>query len=92
MQSRLDELKKEYDLEKEFSRIKVEIGKVKPKTILLQFPDGLKPYATEIVDNVQKIAGEKTLVKIWLGDCFGACDIPNSKSDLLIQFGHAPWK
>ena len=30
-------------------------------------------------------------VSIWLGACFGACDLPDSNADLVIQFGHAPW-
>lgn len=59
------------------------------KSVLLQFPEGLKPYAVLIVDFLK----DKTSVdiSIWLGSCFGACDIPNTKCDLLVQFGHSPW-
>jgi diphthamide biosynthesis enzyme Dph1/Dph2-like protein len=37
---------------------------------------------------------EKTSAKVsvWLGACFGACDLPDSDADLVIQFGHSPWK
>ena len=77
------------ELEKIISKIK----KRKYKLILLQFPDGLKPYATTIVDYL----GEKTNAEflIWMGSCFGACDIPTGlenlkkKIDLLVQFGHS---
>ena len=76
-----------YDLE--IPKIISEIKKVNAKTVLLQFPDGLKPFAHEVVDAVR----EKTycLPVIWLGNCFGACDIPLTminKVDLVIQIGH----
>jgi 2-(3-amino-3-carboxypropyl)histidine synthase len=81
------EIQKKYDFEIE--KIVNEINSNKYKKVLLQFPDGLKQYATQIVD----ILSEKTKCefRIWLGSCFGACDIPNTESDLVIQFGHAPW-
>jgi len=87
---------KEYDLELEkvISEINTLKGtnKKKAKLVLLQFADGLKSYATAVVDYLE----EKTDVTflIWLGDCFGACDIPilgkdlENKIDLIVQFGH----
>lgn len=56
------------------------------KLVLLQFPDGLKPYATAVVDYLEKKTDSEFL--IWLGDCFGACDVPDVKADLVVQFGH----
>lgn len=67
------------------------IKKSKSKSILLQFPDGLKPYSLEIADFLQE-KNKNQEIKIWLGSCFGACDIPNSNSNLLVQFGHSQWK
>jgi len=33
---------------------------------------------------------------IWIGSCFGACDLPieaeNLGVDLVVQFGHSKWK
>ncbi len=81
-------LEKSYELE--LDRIINEIGKSKPATVLLQFPDGLKPWAMAIADYLEENTDAK--VSIWLGACFGACDLPNSNADLVIQFGHAPWK
>ena len=81
------EISEMYDLE--MDRIVSEIKKEKPKKVLLQFPEGLKQYATEIVDVLEKRV--KTEFVIWMGSCFGACDIPKTDSDLIIQFGHAPW-
>ena len=80
-------LEKKYELE--LDRIVLEIKKRKAKTVLLQLPDGLKPWGLTISDYLE----EKTCAKIciWLGACFGACDLPNSSADLVVQFGHAPW-
>jgi 2-(3-amino-3-carboxypropyl)histidine synthase len=86
----LEELQERYDLE--LSRIISEIRKAKAKLVLLQFPDGLKPYATAVVDYLEKETNAEFL--IWLGTCFGACDTPleverlKPKVDLIIQFGH----
>jgi len=60
---------------------------------LLQFPDGLKPYATAVVDYLEEKTSAEFL--IWFGSCFGACDTPigleniKPKIDLIIQFGHS---
>jgi len=84
----IQELKEKYDLELE--RIVDEVKNNKAKLVLLQFPDGLKPYATAVVDFLKEKTGAEFL--IWFGSCFGACDIPvgleNMKIDLVIQFGH----
>ncbi len=74
-----------YDLE--LKQIINQLKKVKPKTVCIQLPDGLKPCATYISHYIeQKI---KCNVLIWLGSCFGACDTPNIKADILIQWGHS---
>jgi len=85
----IEEIQEIYDLE--LDKILDEIKAKKPKSVLLQFPDGMKPYAIVIVEYLEK-QSPKTQFKIWLGSCFGACDIPQTKSDLIIQFGHAPWR
>ncbi len=86
----LEDLYEEYklDLDKAVGLIKEN----KAKLVLVQFPDGLKQYATAIVDYLE----EKTEVEflIYLGSCFGACDYPVGMDklgiDLTIQFGHNP--
>ena len=78
-----------YDLEIE--KVFEEIDKAKAKTVLLQFPDGIKPRAFEVVDAIEKKYGKKVRVFSWLGACFGACDLPiqlSNRVDLVIQFGH----
>ena len=89
------EINSEYDLE--LDRVTSEIKKIKKKSprVLLQFPDGLKPWATTIVDELEKRV-KNVQFFIWLGSCFGACDLPSlpkeAKIDLLVHFGHSAWK
>lgn len=68
----LNDLNERYDLELE--KVAFEIGKKNAKLVLLQFPDGLKPYAVAVVDYLRERTGAEFL--IWFGTCFGACDIP----------------
>ena len=82
----------EYELELE--RAAEEIKKAKAKRVCIQLPDGLKPEAKKIVDELKEKTGAE--IVIWLGSCYGACDIPKQveelKVDLLIQWGHSEWK
>ena len=50
------------------------IKKKEAKLVCLQFPDGLKQHATKIAGEIEKKTGAKCF--IWLGSCFGACDMP----------------
>ncbi|MBT7102397.1 hypothetical protein HN935_02700 [archaeon] len=88
MRYSIDDLEKDYELE--LDRIVKEIEKEKAESVLLQLPDGLKPYVLAISDYLEEKTSAK--VSIWLGACFGACDLPDSDADLVIQFGHSPWK
>ena len=77
-----------YNLELE--KVIARIQEVKAKTVCIQLPDGLKPRAKEIVDQIEKETSARVLV--WLGSNFGACDLPlgleRMKVDLLISWGH----
>jgi 2-(3-amino-3-carboxypropyl)histidine synthase len=79
-----------YNLELE--RVCSEIHKLNAKRVMLQLPDGMRPFALKIVNSIQ----EKTPSKVILsGDsCYGACDLAlkqarNVKADLLIHYGHS---
>lgn len=86
----IKELSLKYDLELE--KVVNDIKREKAKLVLLQFPDGLKPYATAVVDFLREKTNAEFL--IWFGSCYGACDTPvlgkdiEKKVDLLVQFGH----
>jgi len=80
-----------YNLELE--KVAEQIKKNKAKTVCIQLPDGLKPEATKIADELKEKTDAEII--IWAGDCYGACDTPlglkDMKIDLLIQFGHSAW-
>lgn len=65
------------------------------KRVLVQLPDGLKPYADKIQGYLKKRCPDVVLV-FWADTCFGACDAPihvrHLGFDLLVAFGHAPWR
>jgi len=81
----------EYNLEMDsvVKRIKDE----KAKTVCVQLPDGLKTQAGEIAQQLE--TSTDATILIWLGSCFGACDLPLEVEglgvDLLVQWGHAEW-
>lgn len=80
----------EYNLE--LSEAIKQINKQKAKTVCIQLPEGLKPRAKEIADKIEKETSAKVI--IWMGSCFGACDVPDlkDKASLLIQWGHNEFK
>ncbi len=69
------------------------ITREKAKRVCIQLPDGLKPEAKRIVDELHEKTGAEII--IWAGSCYGACDLPLEVErlgvDLLIQWGHAQW-
>jgi len=80
----------EYDLE--IGKAVEMIKKLRAKKVCLQFPEGLKPQALKAADEIEGRTGAKCI--IWLGSCYGACDIPAVEKlgiDLLVQFGHSGW-
>ena len=84
-----DEVNEKYELE--IDKVVRDIKKNKAKKILLQFPEGLKPYAQVICDEVENKANCSCF--IWMGTCFGGCDVPDTDDfDLIVQFGHSAWK
>lgn len=74
----------------ELDKVIKRIGASKAETVCIQLPDGLKPEAQKIVDKIESQTDARVL--IWLGSCFGACDIPlgleKLKVDMLISWGH----
>ncbi|MBS3140327.1 diphthamide synthesis protein [Candidatus Woesearchaeota archaeon] len=74
------------DLEKAITAIKEK----KAKTVCIQLPEGMKPQAEEIKQELADKTNARIL--IWLGSNFGACDIPLGLQrmgvDLLISWGH----
>lgn len=95
MEKSIEDLEERYELE--LDRIEEKIKKDKCKNVLLQFPDGIKPYASSIVDELEDRTDNKVQFFIWFGSCFGGCDLPNVSNfgveiDLIVQFGHTEFK
>jgi len=82
-----------YDLS--LDEIVATIKKNDAKRVLVQLPDGLKPYAEQIQ---AKVAKELPAVELffWGASAFGSCDVPLGVDrlgfDLLIHLGHAVWR
>ena len=80
-----------YDIE--LNRAVEEIKKANAKLVCIQLPDGLKPKAKEIQEHIER--NTTASVVIWLGSCWGGCDVPVSVEklgvDLLIQWGHSEY-
>lgn len=80
-----------YDLE--LNKAVEEIKKANAKLVCIQLPDGLKPKAGEIQEYIERHTNAS--VVIWLGSCWGGCDVPLSVEklgvDLLIQWGHSEY-
>jgi 2-(3-amino-3-carboxypropyl)histidine synthase len=78
-------------LDIDLERIEDEMSRIRPKTVLLQLPSGLKRKASALSSEVQERFGCEVLIS---GDsCFGSCDIPSDSLNLVdavIQVGH--WK
>ncbi len=92
IQRTFEEISEKYELE--IDKIVRTINEKKSKRVLLQFPEGMKPYAQAICDKIETRA--KCECFIWLDSCFGACDVPFEVGrldiDLVIQFGHSEFK
>ena len=75
----------------DFEKIVKTIKKEKNKRVVLQLPEGLKTYASRIVEFLEN--NTKATIIVSADPCFGACDITNYELknfdiDLIIQIGH----
>jgi len=79
----------EYDFELE--KVLAEVKKADAKVVGLQFPEGLKEYAVEVAEEVEKVPGATAVV--FTDPVYGACDTKDSDArllgvDILLHFGH----
>ncbi len=77
--------------ELELERVTTEIRKREAKRVLLQLPDGMRPFAFQMAESIWKATSAQVMLS---GDsCYGACDLASKQSaelnvDLLIHYGH----
>ena len=79
----------DYDFETD--RIIEEIKKKKAKRVGLQFPEGLKTYAVEEAEKIEKETG--THAVIFVDPVYGACDTKEKEGqllglDMVVHYGH----
>jgi len=77
----------EFDFE--ISRIVTTISQRSCTSVLLQFPEGLKRRAVGVASDISRnVPGCNIIIS---GEpCFGACDVPVTSADLIVNFGHLP--
>lgn len=86
------DIEKNYEIN--FGDVLKKIDEENAKLVLLQFAEGLKPYAITIVNYLREETENKVEFLIWFDSCYGACDTPviskelEDKIDLMFQFGH----
>ncbi|MEM3823327.1 MAG: diphthamide biosynthesis enzyme Dph2 [Candidatus Bathyarchaeia archaeon] len=78
-----------FDFEEE--KVKQEILRYGAKRVLVQLPEGLKPEAPKILQNIEKSGA---LPIISADPCHGACDLAIAEAeslgaDLIIHYGHS---
>ena len=77
-------------LDQEIEKIISIINKKGYKKVVIQLPDGLKPYAIKIVKEIENKTN--AIVFIWMDSNFGGCDIPiwldKYGFDVILHFGH----
>ena len=81
--------KPEYDFEIE--KVVKEIKKKNAKRVGMQFPEGLKTYAVEIAESIEKETG--THAVIFIDPVYGACDTKEKDAqllglDMVVHYGH----
>jgi len=76
----------------ELERVTEEIKKRNANRILLQLPDGMRPFAYQMVKAITLATGSHVFLS---GDsCYGACDVALNQAreldvDLLVHYGHS---
>ncbi|MFC1802657.1 diphthamide biosynthesis enzyme Dph2 [Thermoproteota archaeon] len=80
-----------YNLELE--RVVLEINKRKAGKVLLQLPDGIRPFAMQLITAIKQSTGAKVILSG--NSCYGACDIALTQAqklavDLILHYGHTP--
>lgn len=78
-----------FDLEEK--RLSEEVRKRRAKCVLIQLPEGLKPYGLYLASIVEKTGA---IAIVSADPCYGACDLATSDAesldaDLIVHYGHS---
>ena len=58
--------------------------------VILQFPEGLKRKAVEVIEELSSRLDDHITIMVSGEPCFGACDLPDHPDALIVNFGHYP--
>jgi len=81
-----------YDLE--LDRVISKVSELDASRVLLQLPDGMRPFAVQLVSAINKATGASVFLS---GDsCYGACDIAIDQAralnvGLIVHYGHTQY-
>ena len=77
----------------ELPKVVEEVKRRGSRRVLLQLPDGMRPFAFQLVKAIREGTGAEVYLS---GDsCYGACDVASRQAselnaDLLVHYGHSP--
>lgn len=81
-----------YDLE--LDKVIAKIQELEAKRVLLQLPDGMRPFAVQLVNGINGVTGAQVFLSG--NSCYGACDISIDQArglgvDLVVHYGHTQY-
>ena len=81
-----------YDLE--LDKVIAKIQEIGAKRVLLQLPDGMRPFAVQLVNGINGVTGAQVFLSG--NSCYGACDISIDQArglsvDLIVHYGHTQY-
>ena len=81
-----------YDLE--LDKVITKIQELEAKRVLLQLPDGMRPFAVQLVNGINGVTGAQVFLSG--NSCYGACDISIDQArgldvDLIVHYGHTQY-
>jgi len=75
----------------EVQKLKKEIRTRKAKLVLIQLPEGLKPYGWQLAKAIEELGA---IAIVSADHCYGGCDLPLAEAeslgaDLIVHYGHS---
>ncbi len=76
----------------EMEKLQKEVKRRSASRVLIQLPEGLKPYGPRLAETIEETGAEAIVAA---DPCYGACDLmieeaEGLNADLVVHFGHSP--
>lgn len=72
----------------EIQKMADEISRLKAKSAVIQFPDGLRKRIVDVAIDLRRRTDAD--IYLWGDPCYGACDVADASVDVIFHLGHAP--